>query len=95
MRVPCKKIKSGVNNEPLGKIELDLHEFQKLDLGLQQNLILYTINKLFGNARNVEKINIDDIIKICRRNVGNKYICPNKKLKILIKNKKIIFIPLA
>ena len=89
------KAKNKVSNVTLGKIELDLHEFQKLDLGLQQNLILYTINKLFGNTKNIEKVNIDDIIIICRRNVGNKYICPNKNLKILIKNKKIIFIPLA
>ena len=89
------KAKNKVSNVTLGKIELHLLEFQKLDLGLQQNLILYTINKLFGNTKNIEKVNIDDIIIICRRNLGNKYICPNKNLKILIKNKKIIFIPLA
>lgn len=89
------KAKNKVSNVTLGKIELHLLEFKKLDLGLQQNLILYTINKLFGNTKNIEKVNIDDIIIICRRNVGNKYICPNKNLKILIKNKKIIFIPLA
>ena len=89
------KAKNKVRNVTLGKIELHLLEFQKLDVSLQQNLILYTINKLFGNTKNIEKVNIDDIIIICRRNVGNKYICPNKNLKILIKNKKIIFIPLA
>ena len=89
------KAKNKVSNVTLGKIELHLLEFQKLDVSLQQNLILYTINKLFGNTKNIEKVNIDDIIIICRRNVGNKYISPNKNLKILIKNKKIIFIPLA
>lgn len=90
-----QKTNNEVGSESLGKIELHLLEFQKLDVSLQQNLILYTINKLFGNTKNIEKVNIDDIIIICRRNVGNKYICPNKNLKILIKNKKIIFIPLA
>ena len=89
------KAKNKVSNVTLGKIELHLLEFQKLDVSLQQNLILYTINKLFGNTKNIEKVNIDDIIIICRRNVGNKYICPNKNLKILIKNKKIIFMPLT
>lgn len=87
------KSKEKVGN--LGKVELELPEFQKLDLSVQQNLILYTINKVLGSARNVEKINIDDIIKMCKRNVGNKYIYPNKNLKILVKNKKIIFIPLT
>ena len=90
-----QKTKSKEKVGDLGKVELDLPEFQKLDLSVQQNLILYTINKVLGSARNVEKINIDDIIKMCKRNVGNKYIYPNKNLKILVKNKKIIFIPLT
>lgn len=90
-----QKTKSEEKEGDLGKVELDLPEFQKLDLSVQQNLILYTINKVLGSARNVEKINIDDIIKMCKRNVGNKYIYPNKNLKILVKNKKIIFIPLT
>lgn len=90
-----QKTKSKEKVGDLGKVELDLPEFQKLDLSVQQNLILYTINKVLGSARNVEKVNIDDIIKMCKRNVGNKYIYPNKNLKILVKNKKIIFIPLT
>lgn len=83
------------NGVTLGKIELDLNEFQKLDLNLQQNLIIYTITKALNSARNIEKVNIDDIIKMCNRNIGKKYIEPNKNLKILIENKKIIFIPLT
>lgn len=84
-----------ISTETLGKIELDLNEFRKLDLNLQQNLIIYTITKALKSARNIEKVNVDDIIKICNRNIGKKYIQPNKNLKILIENKKIIFIPLV
>ena len=83
------------STETLGKIELDLNEFQKLDLNIKQNLIIYTITKTLKSARNIEKVNIDDIIKMCDRNIGKKYIEPNKNLKILIENKKIIFIPLT
>ena len=89
-----ENIYNKIGSPSLGKIELDLPEFQKLDLSVQQNLILYTISKALGSARNIEKVNVDDIIKMCKRNVGNKYIYPNKNLKILIENKKIIFIPL-
>ena len=89
-----ENIYNKIGSPSLGKIELDLPAFQKLDLGMQQNLILYTISKALGSARNIEKVNVDDIIKMCKRNVGNKYIYPNKNLKILIENKKIIFIPL-
>ena len=84
-----------ISTETLGKIELDLNEFRKLDLNLQQNLIIYTITKALKSARNIEKVNVDDIIKMCNRNIGKKYIEPNKNLKILIENKKIIFIPLT
>ena len=86
---------NSIEDKTLGKIELDLNEFQKLDLNLQQNLIIYTITKALKSARNIEKVNIDDIIKMCNRNIGKKYIQPNKNLKILIENKKIIFIPLT
>ena len=46
---------------------------------------------MVGNTRNIEKINIDDIIEMSNRNIGNKYIMLNKNIKISIKNKKIIF----
>ena len=40
---------------------------------------------------NAIKKHIEDIIKICGNNVGNKYTKPNKNTKITIKNKKIYF----
>ena len=86
------KIKDEKN---LGKIELDIKEFNKLEIAIKKNLIIKCIEETIGDSRNIEKINIDDIIKICSNNIGNKYILPNKKIKILIKNKKIIFIPLT
>ena len=89
------KAKDEKTNEYLGKIELELCEFQKLDLSVKQNLILFVIDKLTGSTRNIEKINIDDIIKICDGNIGNKYILINKKCKVMIENKKIIFIALT
>ena len=42
----------------------------------------------------IEKIHIEDIIKLCNNNIGNKYLTPNKNIKILIKDKKINFIKL-
>ena len=33
-----------------------------------------------------------DVIKLCERNIGNKYLTPNKKIKILVNDKKIFFI---
>ena len=40
-----------------------------------------------------EKVIIDDIIKLCNNNIGNKFLKPTKNIKILVKNKKIFFTP--
>ena len=37
----------------------------------------------------IKKIHIEDMIKLCNNNIGNKFLIPNKKIKILVKNKKI------
>ncbi len=41
--------------------------------------------------KELKKIHIDDIIKLCERNIGNKYLTPNKNLKIFFKKWKNIF----
>ena len=74
-------------------ITLDLKKFNKLELVIKRRVILYTINKVLGTTQGIEKINIDDIIKLCSKNIGNKFLIPTKKIKILTKNKKIFFIP--
>lgn len=74
-------------------ITLDLKKFNNLELVIKRRLILYTINELLGTTEGIEKINIDDIIKLCTNNIGNKYLKPTKNIKILVKNKKIFFMP--
>lgn len=73
-------------------VVLDLKKFNKQDIVIKRKIILYTIKKVYGNAQNIEKIHIDDIIKLCERNIGNKYLTPHKNIKVYIKNKKIFFI---
>lgn len=73
-------------------IILDLKKFNNLELVIKRRIILYTINKLLSSIVGIEKINIDDIIKLCNRNIGNKYLMPIKNLKVLVKKGKIFFI---
>ena len=75
-------------------IILDLKKFNLLDLVIKRRIILYTINNILGSIDGVEKVNIDDIIKLIERNIGNKYLTPTKKIKILVKKGKIFFISL-
>ena len=74
------------------EIILDLKGFNLQETVIKQRLVLYTINILFGTRSGIEKKHIEDIIKLCSNNIGNKFLIPNKKVKILVKNKKIFFI---
>lgn len=70
-------------------IILDLKSFNLEDTIIQKRLVLYSIKKIFGSTKGIEKVHIEDIIKLCNNNIGNKYLTPNKNTKIVIKNKKI------
>lgn len=74
------------------QITLNLKEFNKQDKVIKNRLILYTTKELMGSTQGIEKIHIEDIIKLCQNNVGNKFLTPNKNLKVLVKDKKIFFI---
>lgn len=78
--------------EKPGNIILDLKEFNKQEEILKKRIILYTINKTVGNTQNIEKVNLDDIIKLCSNNIGNKYLTPNKNIKIMVNKGKVEFI---
>ena len=74
-----------------GYLVLNLKEFNKQETVIKKRLILYSINKTIGNVQNIEKVNIDDIIKLCEKNIGNKYLMPNKNIKILVNKNQIFF----
>ena len=77
------------------QIVLNLKMFNLQNKVIKSKLILYTIIRLFGTSKGIEKIHIDDIIKLCENNIGNKFLTPNKNIKVLIKNKKIYFLKLS
>lgn len=73
------------------KVVLDLKEFNKLDNVIKSRLVLYTISKAYGKVTGIEKIHIDDIIKLCKNNIGNKFLTPKKGIKVFVKKGKIFF----
>ena len=74
------------------EIQIDLKKFNNLEKVIKSRLILYTITRIFGSSERIEKIHIEDIIKLCSNNIGNKFLTPNKNIKILVKNHKIYFL---
>lgn len=88
----AKKFKEILIEKKNDEIILDLNKFNLQETVIKSRLVLYTINILFGTRSGIEKKHIEDIIKLCNNNIGNKFLIPNKKIKILVKNKKIFFI---
>lgn len=74
-----------------GYIILNLKEFNIQDEVIRKRLIIYTITQTIGSAQNIEKVNIEDIIKLCSNNIGNKYLTPNKNIKISVGKGQVIF----
>lgn len=83
-----KVLISGDNEE---KVIFDLKKFNQLDNVIKSRLIIYTIGKVYGKVNGIEKIHIDDIIKMCSNNIGNKYMTPKAGIKIYVKKGKIFF----
>lgn len=86
------KYKEYVQQENKKQIIMDLKGFNEQEKVIKSRLLLYTISRLFGTTKGIEKIHIEDIIKLCEKNIGNKYLTPNKNIKVLVKNQKIYFI---
>ena len=61
-----------IKQEP-GQIMLELKGFNEQDEVIKSRIILYTVKKLFGSSQGIEKIHINDIIKLCNNNIGNKF----------------------
>ena len=62
------------------KISFELKTFNIESKIFKSSLILNAIELLTGDRNNVQKINIEDILKMADRKVGNKQIQINKKI---------------
>ena len=66
-----------------------LKKFNSLHIFMRKRLILKAIYNVLGNAKDIEKVHIDDICKMCENNIGGKFLTPNKNVKVSVKNHKI------
>jgi len=76
-----------------------IEDYQKLkekvknfiDEAIKSRIIIYVIKKMLGTLNGISKIHINDIISLCQNNIGNKYLTPNKHIKVLINRGKMYF----
>ncbi len=73
-------------------IIINQKEWNKQEKVIKSKIILYTISRLINTTKGIEKIHIEDIINLCEKNVGNKFLTPNKHLKIMLKKGQIYFL---
>lgn len=85
--ISIKNINEEKNSQK--EIVLDLKKFNKLEYVIKSRVLLYTINRILGTTKGIEKTNVEDMIKLCEKNIGNKYLIPNKNVKIFVKKGKI------
>lgn len=71
------------------QIILKLKEFNEQEKVIKGRIILLVTKQLMGSTQGIEKIHIEDIIKLCSNNIGNKFLTPNKNIKFLVKDKKL------
>lgn len=73
------------------KLILDLKKFNKLDDVIKNRIVLLGIKNILGGTQGIEKIHVDDVVKLCQNNIGNKFLTPNKNIKISVGKNKIVF----
>ncbi len=74
-----------------GQLVLNLKKFNEQDEFVKGRIILAAIKKVLGHTQGIEKIHVDDIVRMCSKNIGNKYLTPNKYIKVMVKSGKIYF----
>lgn len=86
------KNKTNIKTNNRKEIVLNMKEFNILDYVIKAKIILYAISQVSGSATGIGKIHIDDIIRLCNNNIGNKFLIPKKGIKVYVKKGKIFFI---
>ena len=73
------------------EIILELKGFNEKHVSIKSRLILFTIKRLLGDSNGIGLVHVNDIIKLCENNIGNKYLTPNKYIKIAVNKGKMYF----
>lgn len=73
------------------RIILNLKKFNQLEYAIKTRIIMQITKILFGTSNGIEKKHVEDIIKLCGNNIGNKFLMPNKNYRVFVKGGKVSF----
>ncbi len=71
---------------------IDVKEFNKLDDFLKSKVVINIIQRVARSIQGIEKVNVEEIVNLCAKNIGNKYLTPTKNLKVYINKGKVAFV---
>ena len=87
--------KTLIKSQSKSELIIDLKKFNKIDNRfIKSKIVFYGIKKILGSTQGIEKVHVDDIILLCEKNIGNKYLTPNKHIKIYVNSGEVKFISL-
>ena len=67
----------------------DLKKFNKMHISIKRRVVRMCILEVLGTIKDIEKVHIEDIIKMCEKNIGGKYLTPNKNIKVSVNHGEI------
>ncbi len=88
-RIVNEKFEECLVAEEDGRVVCNLKKFNKCDDVIKKRLIVKFIIKTIGNAKDIERVHIEDILKLCEKNIGKKYLTPNKNIKVFVDKGKV------
>ncbi|MBP3708222.1 MAG: tRNA lysidine(34) synthetase TilS [Clostridia bacterium] len=77
------------NSAKIEEIVIDLNKYNNADKYIRGKIIMLCTYKIFGTTKGIEKKHIEDIIVMCEKNIGNKFLTPNKHFKIAVNKGRI------
>lgn len=73
-------------------IQIDLKDFKEIDESLKSRIIRKILEELLGNVKSIEKIHIEDILKLIKNSIkGKRYIIGNKFEVLIASKNEVIF----
>ena len=93
-KVVDKAYNDCIISESFKNVVCNLSKFNKLDSVIKRRLIKRFIFKAIGTVKDIERIHVEDILKLCENNIGGKYLTPNKNIKIMVDKGKVQYIGL-
>ena len=86
----AEKVYNRIAKVEENKVTLSIKEINNLQVIIKSRVIIIAINQIQGDTKNIDNSNINEVLKLIEKNVGNKFILLNKNVKVEINKGRVI-----